>query len=763
MSQITNIKYILNAVAAWFLSLAMAVLSFFSGGWLIDLSGVTPDDYAHIKSVYAQLLTGPDEADAGDPAAASKIAGMAAWGRDRQAALVKDGKAPWLGVEKITVSSDITRVYANILAMAKAYACRGGDAYGDETLLRDILYALEWMYRNVYGPLACDANKFGNWWDWEIGSPTYLVGTLTLIEASVPRDVIDRYLVPVNRFVPLPERTSANLVDAAYIAIGAAALQQDGRRIVRSVRKLGEVFPFVETGDGFYADGSYVMHVDIPYQGGYGTIMLEGLSRVILALDSTFFAVPAEWTAAQARWAFDSFMPLMFRGGLPGMVRGRNIVRAVDDIGIGYNAVAGMLRMTKYAEPATARKLASAVKYYYACNAERYDAASGLYDYCLFKALAADASVPAMEAPRVAKAFPKMDRVSKLAETYSVGISMASRRIAKYEAINGENGKGWYTGDGMLYVQTSPLDFGIDYWRSVNFYRMPGTTVTTRERKDMNITLKCLPDTPFAGGAAQGDCAVAAMQLLGVTSEFPSTLKAKKAWFLFDGEIVALGADIVCHDAYGAETIIENRILKPGAAFMADGVPVAGESGVLDGAKTLYIGGLGGIYLPGDTAVNFRRVKPGPEFVELWLDHGKDFDGASYAYAVLPAASPESVAAYAADPDIEILANFAAVQAVRDKRLGVTGYVFHRAGAFDGVAVDGACIVIKKTTENTLALTVCDPAQERGSIRVDVEAAGWTLAEKDANVTCSAGGSSVSVNVDASARTGLGAQAVFVK
>lgn len=763
MSQITNIKYILNAVAAWFVSLVMVIVSFFTGGWLIDLSGVTPEDYAHIKTVYTQLLTGPDTVDMGDPAAASKVAGITAWGLSRQAALVKDGKAPWLGTDKITVSSDITGVYANILAMAKAYGCRQGTAFGDEALLQDILYALEWMYQNIYGPLANDTNKFGNWWDWEIGSPTYLVGTLTLIEASVSRDVIDRYLIPVNRFVPLPERTSANLVDAAYIAIGAAALLEDGSRIVKSVRKLGEVFPYVETGDGFYTDGSYVMHVDIPYQGGYGTIMLEGLSRVILALDGTFFAVPADQVATQARWAMESFMPLMFRGGLPGMVRGRNIVRGTDDIGIGYNAVAGMLRMAEYTEPETAQTLAAAVKYYYACNTARYDASAGLYDYCLFKALAADASVPAMETPRITKVFPKMDRVSKLAETYSVGISMASRRIAKYEAINGENGKGWYTGDGMLYIQNTPFDFGIDYWRNVNFYRMPGTTVTTRERKDMNVLLKCLPDTPFAGGASQGECAVAAMQLLGVTSEFPSTLKAKKAWFLFDNEIVALGADISCHDGYGAETVIENRILKPGAVFSADGVPVAGESGTLDGAQMLFIGGLGGIYLPERSAVNFRRVKPGPEFVELWMDHGLHFDGASYAYAILPSATPEGTAVYAADPDIEILINNASVQAVRDKRLGVTGYVFHRAGTFDGVTADGACIVIRTQTENALVLTVCDPSQERGSVCVDVEAAGWSLAEKDANVTCTFSGSTVSLSVDTSTRTGLGANIVFTR
>ena len=761
MSQITNIKYILKMITTYLVIFGTLISSLFTGGDVIDLSKVTAGDYAHIKSTYRQMILGPETIDMNDADIASKVNGLVAWGLSRQSALVKDGTVPWIGVAKITNSADISTVYANIFAMAKAYACKSGASYQNEELLADILYTLDWMYDNCYGSKVSQLTKFGNWWDWEIGAPTNLVGALVLLEQSIGKELVVKYLEPVNYFVPLPKRTSANLVDSAYICIGAAALEADGLRIHRSRKKLDDVFKYVKTGDGFYTDGSYVMHVDIPYQGGYGTIMLEALSRVILALDGTFFEISAQNIAVQTAWALDSFLPLMFKGGLPGMVRGRNIVRNVDDIGIGFAAVTGMLRMAKYTDAGNAQKLSSAVKYFYNINSTRYVAASGIFDLCLFRELTADDTiVPADNSGT--KVFPKMDRVAKVTEDYSVGISMASKRIAKYEALNGENGKGWYTGDGMLYIDNTAYDFDAAYWREVNFYRLPGTTVTTRERKNEDLNLiKCLPNNAFAGGVSLDGCAVAAMQLLGVSTEFKSTLEAKKAWFIFDDEIVALGADMSCSDNFSAETVIENRRLNDGAVFEADGTAVTGGDGALINPKSVFVTGLGGIYLPDNTTVQYRRVTNNSEFLELWFDHGKDFSGAEYAYTILPGISAVQTTAYAGNPDVEILANTARVQAVREKNLGISGYVFHQKGSFDGITVNKPCIVMTRQTGDTLTVTVSDPTQSLNRLCVSIGAAGLLAKTVPGNVKCKTTGSSAQLNISTCDKSGLGTTVVF--
>lgn len=745
---------------ALFTAIATFIGTLFSGGGSVDFSAVTQADYDRIKSAYIGMMLGAPDADIGDPVIAAKVNAIVNAGATASAQLVKDGRVPWDGGESITVSSQITGVYNRVYAMALAYACPQGALYKDEQLLEDILYALDWMYDSIYGAQVSERTKFGNWWDWEIGGPTKLVETLLLIEDGIDAAAVAKYLRPVNYFVAEPKRTSANLVDSANIVIGAAALEGNAPRLWRAREKLDEVFVYVKASDGFYTDGSYVMHINIAYQGGYGTIMLEALSRTILALEGTFFEIAAANKAVQAAWAFDSFLPLMYKGGLPGMVRGRNIVRNVDDIGIGYPAVAGMLRMTQYTAADSAARLAEAVKYFYLENTARYNAAASLYDYGLFKALAADESVRPLDANVSVKVFPRMDRVAKLTETYAVGIAMSSKRIAKYEAINNENGKGWYTGDGMLYVDLSGADYNQAFWHNVNYYRLPGTTVTTRERNDKNLPTTFAPNTRFAGGVAFEENAVAAMQLLGSNPDFGSTLKARKAWFLFDEEIVALGADIDCKDKFNTETVIENRVLKPGAEFLADGQSVTTPAGTLHNPGSVYIGGLGGIVFPANATVQFRRTPGAPEFVELWQNHGQEIQNATYAYTVLPGQTPAQTLAYAQHPQTMILANTPAVQAVRDITTGVTGYVFWSHGCLENITVGAACTLLTKQTDTGLTVTVSDPTQRLLWLTVFVrgEFAGVTA---DDNVRASVGHGGVTLRIDMTDRDGLGSTAVL--
>ena len=763
MSQITNIKYIFNKLVAIIMAAVAFVTSLFTGGGGMDLSQVTAADYAQIKTAYTAMILGPENLDLTDNTIQSKINGIVGAGLYYQSILVKDGNAPWVGGVKITDSPQISTIYANTFYMARAYACKQGSVYHNASLLADVLYTLDWMVANGYGKDVNELTKFGNWWDWEIGGPTQLVKTLVLIENALDSSQIDKYLFPVNYFVPTPERTSANLVDSAYIVIGAGALQQDGKKLYKARQKLDEVFKYVTSGDGFYTDGSYVMHVDIPYQGGYGTIMLEALSRVIVALDGTFFAISPENIATQAAWAFDSYLPLMFKGGLPGMVRGRNIVRNTDDIGIGYAAVIGMLRMTKYTNDADSQKLASAVKYYYNENSARYASSAELFDYCLFKALVNDNAVEAMQALDTVKVFPKMDRVSKLTENYSVGISMASKRIAKHEAINNENGKGWYTGDGMLYIGNTPDDFNYEYWSGVNFYRMPGTTVTTRERTDKNLLVKSLPNTAFAGGVTLDNCAAVSMQLLGTTTDFTSTLKAKKSWFLFDDEIVALGADINCSDAYSTETIIENRRINENSVFASDGYTINDNAGKLNNAKSIYLSGLGGIYLSDGAIIRYKKTNSDVNFLELWIDHGVNIKEASYSYTILPAKTSGETIRYAENPDIQILSNTACVQAVRENKLGLTGYVFHRKGEFEEISVDKPCIIMKKQMGDSVTYTIAEPTQGARRLHVWIAMNGFEALEKDETIKCCFSGEKAFVSVNTASKSGLGASITFVK
>jgi hyaluronate lyase len=153
------------------------------------------------------------------------------------------------------------------------------------------------------------------------------------------------------------------------------------------------------------------------------------------------------------------------------------------------------------------------------------------------------------------KVYAGMDQAVHLRPGFGFGVSMSSHRIGTYESTNGENLKGWYTGVGMTYLYNNdPLQF-TDYWPTVNKYRLPGTTIDTMPREDEEGAGYLSPKTWAGGTELLGQYATAGMDLKG----YGSTLKAKKSWFMFDDEVVALGTGITSTDNRTIETTEQSR------------------------------------------------------------------------------------------------------------------------------------------------------------------------------------------------------------
>jgi hypothetical protein len=56
---------------------------------------------------------------------------------------------------------------------------------------------------------------------------------------------------------------------------GDAAKRRAGRDAIT------QVFAYVQSGDGFYCDGSFVQHGKVPYTASYGAVLMDSLSRAI--------------------------------------------------------------------------------------------------------------------------------------------------------------------------------------------------------------------------------------------------------------------------------------------------------------------------------------------------------------------------------------------------------------------------------------------------------------------------------------------------
>lgn len=118
----------------------------------------------------------------------------------------------------------------------------------------------------------------------------------------------------------------------------------------------------------------------------------------------------------------------------------------------------------------------------------------------------------------------------------------------------------------------------------------------------------------------------------------------------------------------------------------------------------------------------------------IWFDHGIDPADATYSYVLLPTASMTRTRIVASDPGVTIVANSAAVQAIRVPRLGLTMANFWAAGSAAGIAVDAPASVVVEQADGVTTVAVSDPTHKQTSVTVDLDVARIQRAECDDGV-----------------------------
>ncbi|MFC8596772.1 polysaccharide lyase family 8 super-sandwich domain-containing protein [Isoptericola sp. NPDC057191] len=334
--------------------------------------------------------------------------------------------------------------------------------------------------------------------------------------------------------------------------------------------------------------------------------------------------------------------------------------------------------------------------------------------------------------------------------------------------------------------------FGVDFYTTVSPYRLPGTTVPVEERQtvpelygqpwyenpghplgftsssESQNTYVYFPraTNSFSGGATLGAYGAAGMVLsddvpyvdaqAGVLpADFVvyANARAVKSWFLLDDEVVVLAAGI--HDEHGRDvvTTLDSRIAAPG-----DGVAVTGARS--DGSAWSPQDGEASLAWlrwdnPGQgVAVGYALLDAEPVHVTLEdvtrsrrvvrtsnpdtavtkrvftaaVEHGHH--RAELAYAIVPGASEQQLAAYGGGP-VAVLANDEHVQAVRHAGLGlVAANVFDGRAHVRNLTIDGPASLLVREDDGTTSVALSDPTMRRDTVTVtlrgrhlDVEAA----------------------------------------
>ncbi|SDL94769.1 polysaccharide lyase 8 family protein [Bacillus sp. OK048] len=762
-------------------------------------------DFEALRQKWKSYLVGGDFSP-DDPDVVSKVDIIANTANDYWKTMVKTNPDNyiWEDLDDSTItiekskSSPMTLAYQRLEAMALAYSTKGaavknstGESvilYENEQLLMDIKNGLAWLYAKKYNPSRVIGKT--NWFDWCIGTPLTLNNTVALLYDKLTKQEITNYMNTIEKFTPDPTKanggkaTGANLMYVATVVGIRGIIVEDGDKVARSRDAISPIFEYVTTGDGFYTDGSFLQHGSHPYTGGYGKALLANLVSFVYLLDGSVWKVTDPNLDNMYQWIFDSYEPVIYKGGLMDIIRGREISRFnQQDHLMGHEAIRPILHLSQFAPSEYAARLKSMVKEWIQSDTflSFYETAP-IYHVVLAKQIVQDSTIKSRGELVTNRQFPNMDRTVHLRPDFGFAIGMSSSRIFNFESINDENLKGWYTGDGATYLYNSDLSqYSDDYWGTVNMYRLPGTTVDTQRRADVSGQSYKSSKNWVGGTNIAGLYGVSGMEL----DAWSSTLTAKKSWFMFDDEVVALGSGINSTDNRTIETTIENRKISDAGknTLTVNGTAKSSNLGwneTMGDVKTIHLQGSTpgsdiGYYFPQPAEVhglreartdkwnnsnNYPKFTDSSDvtknFVTLWQDHGKNSSNGTYEYVLLPNKTSNAVTDYANNPDISVLENSADVQAVQEKNLNIVAANFWndkvksvQVNGRDFINSDKKASVMTMQSGNVLEINVSDPTQaNKSTINVEINNPAAYVISADSGVTVTQTYPTIKLSID---------------
>lgn len=612
--------------------------------------------------------------------------------------------------------------------MTVAYTHPNSSYYQSEQLWQAVNNSLG--YFTNHKPLPyCD-----NWYQQGVTRPQSLTLSLinmkfgkrsldTAVEKSTTRAIcIDTAVTSNGRNNPTHKYNfGANkaLIAKGWIWIGA--LLENQTMLETGVREVYGPIAYT-TGEGIQYDLSYDMHYGYLYNGAYGVDFMTSVVQTAWYTKDTPYALQGEKLDLFREFILESIF---------GIIRGQWIDWNVLGRGISRTGA------TKQDHSDLLMKLMDIDS----LNREQY--------WLIYQRMCNEKPVDAGIKPQH-RHYWHTDYTVHTRPSYTLSIHAVSSRNFSQEIGNQENLKGYWGAQGTMNLQVR----GDEYYNVFPWWdwaRLPGTTLPDT----VPIAMDKAPGSgdrrgthAFAGGVSDS--------LYGATAyviEGDMHTSAKKSWFMFDNEIVCLGAGIYSTLNYPINTTLnQTRLSNEGVYWKAwnrrTTTRLVGKSQMGDDIQWVWHDSVGYVFpyrqpvdlLAGRRWQSWSAIRGNGDddndqrsekaVFQLSMPHSKQPHAAKYAYILLPATSPQDMPCFLKKKPVSIMFNTEDLQAVYHHKLQIWQMVFYTGGiSYQDKDIEvwtdvPSLVLLKKEGRNAYNIHVSDPTQQQAKIKLSIKRRG---------------------------------------
>ena len=535
--------------------------------------------------------------------------------------------------------------WVRLLKLAVSYRNTGSSFYGNAEVRNTLIKGISWWLTNT--PVAKNY-----WWN-AIGVPGYMGEVYILLESELSDSLkikgaaLMKLSVKPTYYDYHGVATGQNLLWEASAHLYASCILNDIEGVKRVFKYVANEIVITEN-EGIQPDYSFYQHGQQNYAFGYGKGFSTSGVRFFYLANQTAFQFSQDKIDIMAHYLLDGQQWMTRYAYLEYTAMGREISRK----GISRSGILIALQWMMDIDPA---------------KKQQYQA--------FYERLSGNTTTPALVGNRY---FWRSDLMVHQRKDYYFSLKTTSNCTLSGESGNGENLKGYYQGNGTYYLVQTGNEYK-EIFPIFNWRQLPGGLIpqVTTSIPLFNWGAGARGASSFVYGISDSmyGCYAYDYQKEKVT--------ARRAWFLFDQELVCLANSIQGDSLY--QSI--NQCILNGAVWDDGNMQSNGH------LQKVFHDSVGYCILSSEypvvlkTAIHFGSWKDinqtgSPLSIEkkvftLGIDLGPTVKDASLAYAIVPAVSLPAFKSYTITNHIAILQNNHQLQAVYQKDLQQVQAVFY--------------------------------------------------------------------------------------